>query len=189
MGWSNGIASTPNTSLGGQRALSRLDPVATARHIRETYALTIPVHPEEIASKIGIQVIGLQFSENLDGLLLPVLCKRHGRSNREYVICVNSRQSRVRRRFSVAHELGHFFLHRGVRPVLMNWRDRRWNGDPLEREADRFAAELLMPADDVRLYAELFDFDDVVAAFDVSRPAMERRYKELGISLKKGVIA
>ena len=69
-----------------------------------------------------------------------------------------------RRRFTAAHELGHFLLHRDRMTA------GRWIGDTketiregggsdatdMEREADRFAAELLMPADVCRARAAAF---------------------------------
>lgn len=63
------------------------------------------------------------------------------------VATINSRSNSSRRRFSLAHELGHWHLHRGkvlvcktegdVRPILES-------PDP-ERAADNYAAALLLP--------------------------------------------
>jgi Zn-dependent peptidase ImmA (M78 family) len=70
------------------------------------------------------------------------------------VIGVNSRHSEARRRFTVAHELGHLVLrHQGasihIDQVMMyvSMRDSISSKaiDPNEIEANRFAAELLMP--------------------------------------------
>ncbi|WP_298089150.1 ImmA/IrrE family metallo-endopeptidase [uncultured Sphingomonas sp.] len=60
------------------------------------------------------------------------------------IITVDDRASRVRQRFSVAHELGHWHHHRGQRLIC---HDASGNApdDTCEREADRYAAELLMP--------------------------------------------
>ena len=70
-----------------------------------------------------------------------------GRGDRG-VLTVNSRQTPERQRFSVAHELGHWELHRGA---LMLCRDDdidipRAQARAHERDADAFAAALLMPA-------------------------------------------
>lgn len=70
---------------------------------------------------------------------------------------VNADDILVRRRFSAAHELGHAVLHREVMG--------RFIADPtisesdeatteMEREANRFAAELLMPAEVIRARAD-----------------------------------
>lgn len=62
------------------------------------------------------------------------------------IITIDADASLVRQRFSVAHELGHWHHHRGQRLVCQD-------ADPTEpaatagaeREADRYAASLLMP--------------------------------------------
>ncbi len=60
------------------------------------------------------------------------------------IITVDDRASRVRQRFSVAHELGHWHHHRGQRLIC---HDASGNAPDhtCERDADRYAAELLMP--------------------------------------------
>ncbi|WP_250517889.1 ImmA/IrrE family metallo-endopeptidase [Caballeronia sp. INDeC2] len=70
------------------------------------------------------------------------------------LIYSESVESSGRRRFTQAHELGHYVLHRSLRSLfectsedMDNWQseDRR-----MESEADVFAANLLMPLDDFR---------------------------------------
>ena len=67
--------------------------------------------------------------------------------------------SKGRRRFTIAHELGHFLLHRHLAPDggfrcrpedLATWDHER---SPQEAQANRFAARLLMPLDDLRRHA------------------------------------
>lgn len=64
-----------------------------------------------------------------------------------------------RRRFTAAHELGHFVLHRATMGRFRADTDatlREADGDVtdrMEREANRFAAELLMPAEVCRARA------------------------------------
>jgi len=139
------------------------------------------VRPERLAAKMGIPVVGTRLSENLSGLLLP---ETYGNETR-YVILVNTRHSQERQRFSIAHELGHFCLHRGLQLAFTSHRKHRGR---LEREADRFAAELLMPEADVKLAAAFTHFNGLVQIFEVSATAMRRRLLELGITAK-GVIA
>ncbi|MEL7585265.1 MAG: ImmA/IrrE family metallo-endopeptidase [Prolixibacteraceae bacterium] len=67
------------------------------------------------------------------------------------IITINSAiQFEAKKRFAAAHELGHYELHRNIRPIfsdteedLMNW----YRGGPQEIEANEFAAEFLMPSD------------------------------------------
>jgi len=52
-----------------------------------------------------------------------------------------------RRRFTIAHELGHWELHNGQSQFLCSQEDMRDYGrSPMEVEANHFAAELLMPS-------------------------------------------
>jgi len=63
-----------------------------------------------------------------------------------------SSQGRIR--FTKAHELGHYMLHRDQKPEFMCSKDDLLNGDTsknIEAEADTFASYLLMPLDDFRL--------------------------------------
>jgi hypothetical protein len=68
-------------------------------------------------------------------------------SKRKAVIAVNSRSPPERRRFSLAHELGHWHHHKG-RMLFCGGRDvcNFANGplDP-ERQADAFASDLILP--------------------------------------------
>jgi len=51
-----------------------------------------------------------------------------------------------RKRFTLAHELGHWEMHDGCSQFICNERDMRdYGSSPLEYEANGFAAELLMP--------------------------------------------
>lgn len=66
------------------------------------------------------------------------------------IITVNSNiRFESKKRFAAAHELGHYEMHRNLKPVfsdteedLMNW----YKGGPHEMEANQFAAEFLMPS-------------------------------------------
>jgi Zn-dependent peptidase ImmA (M78 family) len=52
-----------------------------------------------------------------------------------------------RRRFAIAHELGHWFLHEGISQIFLCTSDniRDYKNHPVEIEANIFAAEFLMP--------------------------------------------
>jgi hypothetical protein len=73
---------------------------------------------------------------------------------------INADDILPRRRFSAAHELGHFVLHRekmgrfraDIDATLQEANDQEADG--MEREANRFAAEVLMPAEVCRWRAD-----------------------------------
>ena len=89
-----------------------------------------------------------------------------------------------RRRFTIAHEIGHFVLHpeRG-RPECGGAAV-----DEAERveecEADAFAAELLMPERLVReaVHKQGPDVDRLAGRFEVGRKAMRARLDDLGLA-------
>jgi predicted transcriptional regulator len=88
-----------------------------------------------------------------------------------------------RRRFSIAHEIGHFVLHP---PQARHERGGQVNEAmrAQEREADAFAAELLMPEHLVRR-AALEDGADprrLADRFEVSVTAMSLRLRRLGLA-------
>lgn len=109
-----------------------------------------------------------------------------------YEIAVNKVASPVRRRFTIAHELAHYLLHRDLigtgvddtrayRSTPMGAFDNRAILDGHEAEASRLAIELLMPAALLRkAHADLGDDIPALAkAFAVSEKAMELRLHEM----------
>jgi Zn-dependent peptidase ImmA (M78 family) len=80
----------------------------------------------------------------------------------------------VRRRFTIAHEIGHLLLgHTCTDPDIEN--------DP-EAEANQFAAELLMPLAILRIdYKKERDLEKLAAKYIVSREAMCRHLMDCRI--------
>lgn len=70
------------------------------------------------------------------------------REGEEKIIVVSNKDSNERQRFTIAHELGHLILHSDsnlhVDKYFRNNKSSHGT-DPKEMEANRFAAELLMP--------------------------------------------
>ena len=101
-------------------------------------------------------------------------------------ICVNKKHHLNRKRFTVAHELGHYFLHanrlrEGIIDGILN---RDGATDPIEFEANDFGANLLMPED---LFKQLWNKEDcsigdMALIFLVSESAIITRAKFLGIA-------
>lgn len=138
-----------------------------------------PVPVERMVREQGITVRRGDL-EDVSGLLL--------RDGDAAVIGVNSTQSKVRQRFTIAHEFGHFMLHEGIRDHVdhgyrVNFRDREsaLARDVEEIEANFFAASLLMPKRllDSRDAVNAIDDDALVSKlateFNVSRHAMSLR--------------
>ena len=99
------------------------------------------------------------------------------------LIGLNRRHSPVRRHFSFWHEVGHYVLHRDSWQLCrLPATGVRGTHAEREREADTFAASLLMPEDWVReSRSELRDLSALARRFGVSSQAMARRLEELGL--------
>ncbi len=63
------------------------------------------------------------------------------------VIGSNQNINYFRKRFTIAHELGHFLLKHLIKEHEINFYDK----DPQEKEANQFAAELLMPLEFIKV--------------------------------------
>lgn len=153
--------------------------------LEELGATSYPVDPVAIASLHDIGVHAATFKNNrISGAI-----SKRGSETR---IFVNVSDSSTRKRFTIAHELGHFFLHfpnidgevvdmdvdlfRGSSTVTDVRRRKQ------EREANRFAAALLMPAGWVKKeWSASRSISATARAFGVSDDAMFLRLEELGL--------
>ncbi len=128
-----------------------------------------PVPVEEIANSLGLEVVEFAFHQKISGLLK----KEQG------IIGVNQGQHPVRRRFTIAHELGHFLLGHGIETAQEEIVDETFGEDfPQEREANMFASFLLMPGEWVKKEVKAegkIDLDKLSAKFGVSKQAMTIR--------------
>ncbi len=157
-----------------------------AKELRRGFEGILPVPVNEIAKRKGITIKYGALEEDMSGFLFT----RTGQT----VIGINAFHSPTRQNFTIAHELGHFVLkHHGEffvdRKGRMINRDYK-SGlgiDPIEREANAFAAELLMPEEDLVeiLTDRNLDVEDedeiqeIAEKFGVSRQAMTYRIANL----------
>ncbi len=149
-----------------------------------------PVPVADIADDLGVAVQFAPAQDDLSGFLL----RDHGA--KRSVIGVNSGHSESRQKFTIAHELGHFLLHdyedihvdRGFSVKLRSGKSSEGTDDE-EKEANLFAAELLMPKHFIESdLDEIEDLDlvdeDVIAElaskYGVSTQAMTFRLSYLG---------
>lgn len=133
---------------------------------------TYPVDVEKVANKMGLEVVEFPFHDNISGLL----------KKEEGVIGVNRNQHPLRRRFTIAHELGHFLLGHGMESTQDEIVDGHFaKSDLREREANMFASILLMPKDWVIKLVERdgLNIEKISTSFGVSKQAMTIRLLEL----------
>lgn len=156
---------------------SQAEQVVTKANVKN-----LPVLVEDIAAKYQIRISRAPHTE-FSGMLI--------RKDGHALIGVNSSEARVRQRFTIAHELGHFFLHPN-KDAFVDYRDNRKGGvarSPREKQANMFAAALLMPRKlllrDLRTAAEegfsADDLDVLAKRYDVSEEAMRFRLINLNI--------
>ena len=90
------------------------------------------------------------------------------------VLLVNSSLPQGRARFSIAHELGHLLLRHNPLGRIGEPRD-----PDQERQADRFASELLMPESLLREDCEKLPFEVLCRRYRVSHQAMRIRLESV----------
>jgi Zn-dependent peptidase ImmA (M78 family) len=143
------------------------------RLLQESGVLEPPVNPVKIAKEIvGMTVNFVTFtdeSNDVSGFYDP----------QENAIFVNSEEYPLRQTFTVAHELGHKILHEewaksaDYKVLLRN--SERSEQDFREKEANAFAANLLMPRFMMDRYWESVSISQLSQLFAVSVPAVRAR--------------
>lgn len=154
-----------------------------ARHLKSA-----PVNLEAIFDELGIG-----YSERKLGYGQSGWIERIGPN---YKVIINSDEPLVRRRFTAAHELAHYLLHRDLMEdgSRMNRHiDSLFDGksaadDNLfkpyhETQANKIAAQIVMPIGIVKkLHGAGKTPAEIAAALEVSKAAMEIRLSTLGLT-------
>lgn len=165
--------------------------------LRSAAALSVPVDLDRVANWLGVRVHDEGLEDDVSGVLIVKGKERH--------ILVNKAHHGNRRRFTIAHELGHLRLHdsEGDRifidhQIRVYQRVGEASSDVYkqpgsltdmrqEREANMFAASLLMPAPLVMRAAlerdmrDEFDVAALAKTFGVSEQAMSIRLQQLRV--------
>lgn len=98
----------------------------------------VAIDVNRFAKRLNISIQERSLGKEISGLLII----KEGK----VAIGIESDQGEQRKRFTIAHELGHFFLHREIKSTFVDEIFARSNKtNQLEREANAFAASLLMP--------------------------------------------
>jgi Zn-dependent peptidase ImmA (M78 family) len=168
---------------------NRRDIELEARELLENNSVSRPPVPvDELAAALDIDLRFSAANDDVSGALI--------RSGSSVVIAVNSAQHENRQRFTIAHEIGHFLLHKGTKvhfddDFRVNYRKADTTGVAAvdEMEANWFAAALLMPKsflkkDWLRLRLEndtaFGAIQSLAVRYRVSAKAMELRLVNLG---------
>ena len=108
----------------------------------------------------------------------------------KWTMKINTKHPLTRQRFTMSHELGHYVSHRQKCAMFTDSLFYRKNEkkDPIEYQADKFAAEILMPEEYVKnaiINKGVLNVDDLAALFGVSGQAMLFRLKDLNYTVNE----
>lgn len=142
--------------------------------IIEKYSKEAPVNLVGIANDFGIAIHASNLGSQVAGVIKKD-DKLGGSSG--YVILVNQNDAPYRQRFTIAHELSHFILHKffigdGIQEDPLY---RSGLSNTMERQANRLAANILMPLSLVKQLLKDYNCDITVIAkkLEVSKKALE----------------
>ncbi len=143
----------------------------------------IPIPIVDIAQEYDLAIYEIEMSVLGNQTPSGILTQRENK----WFIAINKNDVAVRKRFTIAHEIGHFLLHKNQRFID----DFRFGetfyrshseDNQLEKEANYFAANLLMPESYVKKkWEELHNVTEMAKSFDVSEVSMTFRLKNLGL--------
>lgn len=110
--------------------------------IIQSFQEEAPIKVFDLARALGLEVYRTsKLPKDVSGCI-------HKEENGSYVIFTNKNHHINRRRFTAAHEIAHYILHRDLIEDGMIVDDTLYRSrlsGPLEKEANRYAARLLMP--------------------------------------------
>lgn len=108
--------------------------------ILRTFTAETPVKVGALADALGLRVVIATLPMNISGLIQP--------DGDRFVVKINRFESKERQRFTIAHEIAHYLIHRDrinsgiVDSVLY----RSTLSSRMEAEANRLAADIVMPS-------------------------------------------
>lgn len=157
------------------------------RLLIDANCFSAPIDVRKCAEHLSIELQDLDLDHDVSGF---IIIKKDSST-----IGYNKANPAKRIRFTLAHELGHFMLHSDDVPLFID-KTERFNRDGnsstgeimREREANAFAAALLMPEKLVREQVETLKTADdnnyikeLASKFGVSNQAMTIRLTNLGL--------
>ena len=176
--------------------MREINPVKVAREVQQSLGWSEPgdLSLEDMVFALG----GILKESPMQGAEGRILM-----NGDKAVITINSNITYPgKRNFVIAHEIGHFVLHKGLTPfysdtdkTLAEW----YKNGPQEQQANQFASELLMPSDLFKSKIagkklNLSLIEQIAGYFNVSLTAAFLKYKDLGdypvmvIYIENGII-
>lgn len=170
---------TPNRKVTTAISTEGVANAENLRQLAERSNISLfPLDIESLVSRLGIIILKEDGEDDFSGCI-------EQRSDGNYYLSVNKYHNIRRQRFTMAHELGHYILHRsrlneiGRETILMREPTALTQ---IEREANDFASELLVPKAvlDSQINKGMNQIEDLADFFQVSVPALKYRAIRLG---------
>ncbi len=142
----------------------------------EGFLSEYPVKLGSLAKSLGITVLRSTLPRGTSGQI--------GQEDGVFVIRVNRHEAKHRQRFTLAHEIAHYLLHRDKIVADGGWSENVLlrSGQPanVEYEANRLASDLVIPSNLLEVVAREYVgpitseiIEDLARRFGVSTTAME----------------
>jgi Zn-dependent peptidase ImmA (M78 family) len=157
--------------------------------LRAALDVKSPVDMQKIVSLLGGKIRYVEPSE----IPYEAIIEKSGDS---FLITLTNDKKRARHNFSIAHELGHLFLHMGYIVAPEKWQKTETYEDSIrarhgfteeELEANEFSGALLMPRDEFISIAQkyrkdgLYQLNKIGEHFDTSSQAVKTRGQWLNV--------
>lgn len=141
------------------------------------YMQEAPIDVAECARAVGLPIFATPLPDGVSGMLVR---KDPEAGDSGFACYVDATEPNVRQRFTAAHELGHFSLHKDkIGETLEDNYLLRADGltSYQETQANAFAADLLMPRNLIERYMQdgIRDVKELAKKFGVSQVAMSIR--------------
>jgi IrrE N-terminal-like domain len=152
---------------------------AEQKEILTKFTSEAPVKLAALADALGLEVFKSPLKPDISGLIEPSDTSRSG-----FRIRINRHEIPERQRFTLAHEIAHYILHRDKigGGVVDNVMYRSNLSSRLEVEANKLAADIIMPTSLINYhltkFPENYSEETVIGLaniFRVSQPAMRIR--------------
>jgi len=158
-----------------------------AEKIRKVLELGVPVDLCQVIESLGGEIWEEELDRDISGKINKV--------DEKFMITLNSLHPDNRKNFTLAHELGHLFLHMGYITDPEKWANiNEYVDSPYYRigyseeeyEANQFAGALLMPRDEYKKFLDAngdgnrINISKISRYFNVSDEAALTRGKWLG---------
>ncbi|MHA4213480.1 ImmA/IrrE family metallo-endopeptidase [Bacillus cereus] len=164
-----------------------------AYNLHDILDLKVPVAIERVPESLGGAI---KYVDSLEEGMEAKIEKMPSGHEKKFIITLQRETCEQRRRFSIAHELGHLFIHMKYLIDQQEWEKNEEYKDSVyyryghgmeENEANEFAGAFLMPKDKFLEVAQenfkqgKYHLDPIAKYFDVSVSAVRVRGRWLNL--------